>query len=162
MSDPPCPFCTIISGHDPNAKVVYQDTQVTAFFPLKPATRGHTMVVPSRHVSDLTDLTDAESRNLGAAIRRTAKAVRASVSPDGMNVIQSTGTAATQTVPHVHFHIVPRWNKDPMELNWPDSPAESEAAQLTLSNSYARSCRPRPTGFRLRIDANTCPSSRPS
>lgn len=87
------------------------------------------MVVPNRHVSDLTDLTDAESRILGAAIRRTARAVRASVSPDGMNVIQSTGTAATQTVPHVHFHIVPRWNNDQMELKWPDDPAESDAAQ---------------------------------
>lgn len=87
MSHPSCPFCTIISGRDPNAKVVYQDPQVTAFFPLKPATRGHTMVVPNRHVSELTELTDAESRILGAAIRRTARAVRASVSPDGMNVI---------------------------------------------------------------------------
>lgn len=126
---PPCPFCVIIEGRDPNAKVVYQDAQVTALFPLKPATRGHTMVVPNRHVSDLTDLTDAESRILGAAVRRIARAVRASVSPDGMNVIQSTGTAATQTVPHVHFHIVPRWNSDDIKLEWPDEPAESISAQ---------------------------------
>lgn len=141
MSQRPCPFCAIISGHDANAKVVYHDSQVTAFFPLKPATRGHTMVVPNRHVSDLTDLTDAESRILGAAIRRTARAARASVSPDGMNVIQSTGTAATQTVPHVHFHIVPRWNNDDMELKWPDNAAESDDAQ-TATLEHVRALLP--------------------
>ncbi len=80
-------------------------------FPLEPASRGHTMVVPNRNVSDLTDLTDAERRILGAAVRRIARAVRASVPLDGMNVIQSTGTAATHTVPHVHFHIVPRMSQ---------------------------------------------------
>ncbi len=129
MNQPPCPFCIIVSGNDPRAKVVYQGQHVTAFFPLQPATRGHTLIVPNRHVADLTDITDVESRQLGAAIRRTAKAVRSSVSPDAMNIIQSTGSAATQTVPHVHFHVVPRWVDDRMELSWPEDVAEDDAAQ---------------------------------
>jgi len=129
MSGGSCPFCLIVSGNDPNARVVYRDSNVTAFFPLMPATRGHTLVVPNRHVSDHVDLTDAESRQLGAAIRRVSKAVRSAVSPDGINIIQSTGAAATQTVPHVHFHVVPRWTGDRVSLDWPDSPAEDAAAQ---------------------------------
>ena len=139
VNHPSCPFCTIISGDDPSAKVVYQDQHVTAFFPLQPATRGHTLVVPNRHVADLADITDVESRQLGAAVRRTARAVRASVSPDAMNIIQSTGNAATQTVPHVHFHVVPRWADDPMELSWPQEAAEDDAAQtetLALVRSF--------------------------
>jgi diadenosine tetraphosphate (Ap4A) HIT family hydrolase len=141
VNNPSCPFCAIISGGDPNAQVVYQDQHVTAFFPLQPATRGHTLVVPNRHVADLVDITDVESRQLGAAVRRTARAVRASVSPDGMNIIQSTGKAATQTVPHVHFHVVPRWADDRLELKWPEEAAEGEAAQ-TQTLELVRSLLP--------------------
>jgi len=124
-----CPFCTIIKGDDPNARIVFQDQSVTAFFPLDPATRGHTLVIPNRHVADHIDLTEAESRQLGMSVRRTARAVRAAVSPDGMNIIQSTGAAATQSVPHVHFHVLPRWPNDHMELGWPATAAEGDAAQ---------------------------------
>ncbi|MFC7500919.1 HIT family protein [Nocardioides sp. GCM10030258] len=129
MNEAPCPFCAIIRGSDANAKVVYQDQHVTAFLPLTPATRGHTLVVPNRHVGDLVDITDVESRQLGAAVRRTARAVRASVSPDAMNIIQSTGEVATQTVGHVHFHVVPRWTDDRMVLRWPTEAAEDDASQ---------------------------------
>lgn len=129
MNQASCAFCAIICGSDSKAKIVYQDQQVTAFLPLMPATRGHTLVVPNRHVADLIDITDFESRHLGAAIRRTARAVRASVSPDGMNIIQSTGDVATQTIAHVHFHIVPRWADDRMVLSWPTEAAEDDASQ---------------------------------
>lgn len=129
MIENTCPFCPIVRGEDPNARVVYHDENVTAFFPLEPATRGHTLVVPNRHVSDHVDLTDAESRQLGSALRRTAQAAKAAVSPDGINIIQSTGAVATQTVPHVHFHVVPRWNGDNVSLVWPDSAAEDADAQ---------------------------------
>ncbi|MFD9208704.1 HIT family protein [Streptomyces sioyaensis] len=124
-----CPFCEILTGGDAGARVVHRDDKVTAFFPLEPATRGHTLVVPNRHVADLTDLTVAESRDLGEAVHRTARAVRSALSPDGLNVIQSTGAAATQTVPHVHFHVVPRWSNDRMILRWPQGGAEEETAQ---------------------------------
>ncbi len=130
MVDPAaCPFCAIITGGDASARVVYRSDKVTAFFPLEPATRGHTLVVPNRHVADLTDLTAAESRDLGEAVHRTARAIRSALSPDGLNVIQSTGAVATQTVPHVHFHLVPRWSNDRMTLRWPTGEAEEGPAQ---------------------------------
>lgn len=129
MTHTGCPFCAIVKGERSDAKVVFRDSLVTAFFPLNPATRGHTLVIPNRHVADFTDLTENESERLGAAVRRAAKGVRAAVSPEGMNIIQSTGEAATQTVPHVHFHVVPRWHDDDVVLRWPDSSADSESAQ---------------------------------
>lgn len=124
-----CPFCLIIEGTDPDTKVVFRDEIVTAFLPLTPATRGHTLVVPNRHVADLTDLTTGESRELGEAVHRTARAIRSAFAPEGLNVIQSTGEVATQSVPHVHFHVVPRWEGDRMELRWPDGAAEDKDAQ---------------------------------
>lgn len=141
MTEADCPFCAIIEGDDPDARVVYQDQNVTAFFPFKPATRGHTLVVPNRHVTDLTDLSELESRQLGASFRRTARGVRAAVSPDGMNIIQSTGAAATQTVPHVHFHVLPRWNNDSVGLTWPEAAAE-RGTDLDRTLALVRSSLP--------------------
>lgn len=109
--------------------MVYRSQEIAAFFPLEPATRGHTLIVPNRHVSDLADLTAVEGRDLSEALLRTARAIRAALSPDGLNVIQSTGAAATQTVPHVHFHLVPRWSDDRMTLRWPTGAAEDDRAQ---------------------------------
>jgi diadenosine tetraphosphate (Ap4A) HIT family hydrolase len=129
VTDRDCEFCRIASGEGEPARVVFRDDAVTAFFPLDPATRGHTLVIANRHAAGLTELTDAEARVLGAAVRRTAQAIAASVRPEGLNVIQSTGAAATQTVPHVHFHVLPRWASDRMVLTWPTGPAEDEQAQ---------------------------------
>ncbi|MFD8169527.1 HIT family protein [Streptomyces cellulosae] len=119
----------IVEGCDSDARVVYRSQEVTAFFPLEPATRGHTLVVPNRHVSDLTDLTPGEARDVGEALLKIARAIRSAVSPAGLNVIQSTGAVATQTVPHVHFHLVPRWPTDRMVLDWPAGAAEDERGQ---------------------------------
>ncbi|WP_460309049.1 HIT family protein [Actinocorallia aurea] len=124
-----CPFCAIIAGVDSNARLVYRTQEVTAFFPLEQATRGHTLIVPNRHVSDLTDLNASEGRDLGEALLRAARAIRSALTPDGLNVIQSTGEVATQTVPHVHFHLVPRWSGDRMVIRWPAGEAEDSQAQ---------------------------------
>ncbi|MGW1939355.1 HIT family protein [Streptomyces goshikiensis] len=123
-----CAFCAIIAGEDSSARVVYRNDRFTVFFPLDPATPGHTLVVPNRHVADFTDLTASESRDLGEAVHRTARAVRSALSPDGMNLIQSTGASATQTVLHVHFHVLPRWQNDRMALSWPTGAAEGDSA----------------------------------
>jgi diadenosine tetraphosphate (Ap4A) HIT family hydrolase len=124
-----CAFCKIVSDHDSQARIVFRDEAVTAFFPLDPATRGHTLVIPNRHVTGLTELSVVEARDLGEAVLRTAQAIYASLAPEGMNVIQSTGVAATQTIPHVHFHVVPRWTGDRMGLTWPTVEAENEDQQ---------------------------------
>lgn len=124
-----CPFCAIILGDDSQARVVTKSEHVTAFFPINPATKGHTLVVPNRHVADVADLTAEESREIGEGVRRLARAIRSGLSPEGLNIIQSTGAVATQTVPHVHFHLVPRWSGDRMDLEWPDGPAEGDKEQ---------------------------------
>ena len=116
-----CPFCAIIMGEGP-ARVVYRDDHAVAFFPLRPATFGHTLVVPRRHIPDIWGLPEADAARLSRAALRVAAALRAAVAPAGLNIIQSSGAAATQTVPHLHVHLVPRWAADAMGPIWPARP----------------------------------------
>jgi histidine triad (HIT) family protein len=113
-----CEFCKIIEADEP-ARIVWRTEQVVAFFPLEPATLGHTLLIPTTHVRDIWALNDTQATTLARATLRIAHAVRAAMSPDGLNVIQSNGEAATQTVQHVHIHVVPRWFDDDMRPIWP-------------------------------------------
>lgn len=116
-----CPFCAIIMGEG-WAREVYRDDHAVAFFPLRPATLGHTLVVPRRHIPDIWELPEADAACLSRTVLRVAMALRAAVTPDGPNIIQSNGVAATQTVPHLHVHLVPRWAADVMGPIWPANP----------------------------------------
>ena len=116
-----CPFCAIIMGEG-WAREVYRDDHAVAFFPLRPATLGHTLVVPRRHIPDIWELPEADAACLSRTVLRVATALRAAVTPDGLNIIQSSGAAATQTVPHLHVHLVPRWAADAMGPIWPAHP----------------------------------------
>ena len=101
------------------AREIYRDDHAVAFFPLRPATFGHTLVVPRQHVPDIWGLSEADA---ACPVLRVAAALRAAVTPDGLNIIQSSGAAATQTVPHLHVHLVPRWAADAMGPIWPAKP----------------------------------------
>ena len=116
-----CPFCAIIMGEG-WAREIYRDDHTAAFFPLRPATLGHTLVVPRRHIPDIWELPEADAARLSRAVLRVAAALRAAVTPDGLNIIQSSGAAATQTVPHLHIHLVPCWAADAIGPIWPAKP----------------------------------------
>ena len=113
---PDCPFCKIVAG-EAEALIVGDFLHALAFIPLAPAAWGHTLVIPKRHVTDLFGLGD-RADEVFYAVRYMDSALRKALSPDGMNLIQSTGTAAGQTVPHLHFHLMPRWEGDPLGDLW--------------------------------------------
>ena len=121
MATTSCPFCAIIMGEG-WAREAYRDDHAVAFFPLRPATFGHTLVVPRRHIPDIWELPEADAACLSRAVLRVAAALRTAVAPDGLNIIQSSGAVATQTVPHLHIHLVPRWAADAMGPIWPANP----------------------------------------
>lgn len=121
MATTSCPFCAIIMGEG-WAREVYRDDHAVAFFPLRPAALGHTLVVPRRHIPDIWELPEADAACLSRTVLRVAAALRTAVTPDGLNIIQSNGVAATQTVPHLHVHLVPRWAADAMGPIWPAKP----------------------------------------
>lgn len=117
--DGDCEFCEIVASEEP-ARIVLRFMEVVAFFPLEPATLGHTLLIPTTHVPDIWALDESVASSLAVATLSVAHAVRAAMSPDGLNIIQSNGEAATQTVPHLHVHVVPRWSSDDMGPIWPE------------------------------------------
>lgn len=108
---PGCPFCDIIAGHSP-ATVVREWDDVIAIAPLNPVVEGHTLVIPKTHVDDFTYAPYI-------AARTTEKASILALKMSGpMNLITSKGREATQSVWHLHLHLVPRAENDGLALPW--------------------------------------------
>lgn len=140
-SDPDCPFCEIVLRDDPDAREVYRDEHVVAFFPTEPAVLGHTMVIPRKHVADIWSMDEETAGHLSRATVRLAGAIREAVHPEGLNVIQSNGEAATQTVFHLHVHLVPRWDGDAMGPIWPEETDYSEEEKDDVLMRVRTACR---------------------
>ncbi|MBO1902931.1 MAG: HIT domain-containing protein [Dermatophilaceae bacterium] len=140
-NDPDCPFCEIVQRDDPDAREVYRDQHVVAFFPHNPATLGHTLVIPRIHVPDIWTLDRSTAEQLADATTRLAAAVKRAVNPDGLNVIQSNGSAASQTVFHLHIHLVPRWEGDPIGHIWPPESNYSEKEKDDAWEALRVECR---------------------
>lgn len=120
---------------------VYRDDAVVVFFPEEPATLGHTLVVPRRHVPDIWSVDPELAGELGKTTVKVAHAVRRAMQPDGLNVIQSNGEAATQTVMHLHIHVVPRWHDDAIGRIWPPETSYSEHEKDTAWEAIRAECR---------------------
>jgi histidine triad (HIT) family protein len=121
-----CPFCAIIRGDDDSARIVCGGRGWLAFFPLRPATLGHTLIVPKKHVASLWTSTTAINAELMAGVAEVGSAIKTALSPRGLNLISSEGEVAEQTVFHLHLHLVPRWPDDNFGPLWPDSDALSQ------------------------------------
>lgn len=113
-----CVFCAIARDEAP-ARIVHRTAETIAFFPINPATTGHTLIIPRRHVTDFLDADEETIAAVTATAVRVGRAIREVVSPEGANLITSAGKAATQTVFHLHLHVVPRWAGDEMGPIWP-------------------------------------------
>jgi histidine triad (HIT) family protein len=133
-TDPNCLFCKILAGDVPSQRVD-EDEHTVAFMDISPATRGHALVVPRRHARDLLEIEpDDLAATFRAAQRLAARAVPA-FGADGVNLQNSCGAAAWQTVFHFHVHVIPRYEGDPLKLPWvptPGDPDEIAAAAQAL------------------------------
>ncbi|UKA73594.1 HIT family protein [Arthrobacter sp. FW306-06-A] len=136
-----CPFCEIVQLDDPDAREVYRDDHVVAFFPLEPATLGHTLVVPREHVQDIWGLKEETASRLALVTVRLANVMRGALRPEGLNVIQSNGEVATQTVPHLHVHLVPRWRGDAVGRIWPPETNYTEDQKDVAWEKLRAACR---------------------
>lgn len=111
-----CVFCRIVAGEAPATKV-YEDDTLCAFLDIRPIARGHILVIPKRHATELEDLDPDTGAELFRAGHRLALAIRrGGLAADGANLILNDGTAAFQTVPHVHLHVVPRRHGDKLRF----------------------------------------------
>jgi len=106
-----CIFCQIVAGDIPG-NVVYETDLVLAFLDVNPLAKGHTLVIPKDHYHRLNDAPADVAADLMAAIHHLAPAVEAAVDAPATTVAFNNGEAAGQEVPHVHGHVVPRFEGD--------------------------------------------------
>ncbi len=117
MGDPECIFCKIVAGELP-ATIVDQDERTVAFMDIAPATHGHALVVPRAHAPDLLSVEPEDLQAVALAARRLAARAMEALGADGVNLLNSCGGAAWQTVFHFHIHVIPRYTGDPLRLPW--------------------------------------------
>jgi len=125
MADPDCIFCKILAGEIP-ARVVDEDERTVAFMDIAPATRGHALVIPRAHSIDLLSVGEEDLQAVILAARRLAARAKERLGADGVNLINSCGSAAWQTVFHFHVHVIPRYEGDPLRLPWVPSPGDQD------------------------------------
>jgi histidine triad (HIT) family protein len=137
MADPECIFCRILAGDLP-ATVVDEDERTIAFMDIAPATRGHALVIPRAHARDLLSVGTEDLQAVAVASQRLAARAKERLGADGVNLLNSCGAAAWQTVFHFHVHVIPRYSDDPLRLPWvpaPGDPAEIAAAAQELADA---------------------------
>ena len=124
-----CIFCKIANGDIPSA-TVYEDDSFRAILDIAPAHKGHVIVLPKVHADNLFELDDEIAAKALPIVKKIATALKAVSGCDGINVLQNNGTAAGQSVFHLHIHIVPRFEGDGILPVWPhESYADGEAAE---------------------------------
>jgi histidine triad (HIT) family protein len=106
-----CIFCKIVSGQIPDYRI-YEDDYVIALLDLHPCSKGHTIVIPKKHIADLGGVSAEEMSAVSAGVLNVYKLVSEKIKPDAMNIGINNGKAAGQAVPHIHWHIIPRWFND--------------------------------------------------
>jgi histidine triad (HIT) family protein len=134
MSEPDCIFCKIVAGELP-ASIVDEDERTIAFMDINPATHGHALVIPRAHAVDLLSIDADELAAVSVAAQRLAARAKERLGAGGINVINSCGAVAWQTVFHFHLHVIPRYESDPLRLPWvpaPGDPADIAAAAAAI------------------------------
>ena len=125
-----CIFCKIANGIIPSA-TVYEDDDFRAILDIAPAHKGHTIILPKKHADNLFELDEETASKLLPIAKKVASAVKEVTKCDGVNILQNNGTAAGQSVFHLHVHVVPRFEGDGILPVWDhDSYADGEAAEL--------------------------------
>jgi len=134
-----CVFCQILSG-ELAADYVYEDDRTVAFMDINPATRGHLLVVPRTHVSDVVSADEEDWLAMAATARRMAGWVTETFKAGGVDLLQasSDGTVGNQTVFHLHLHVLPRYEDDQLGSWWLQETADpseiTEAARQLVEH----------------------------
>lgn len=121
-----CVFCKIANGEIPS-RTLYEDEKFRVILDLGPATRGHALLLPKDHASDLFELSEETAAAVLIVAKKVAANMKEKLHFDGLNLVQNNGTAAGQTVSHFHLHMIPRYDMDGQNINWvPGNPDQEE------------------------------------
>lgn len=128
-TDESCIFCKIVAGRLPCFKLLEDETTI-AFMDINPVNPGHALAVAKGHWPTIDVIPPEVLAAVARTAQRVAKAAMTALEPNGVNLLQSNGVGAGQSVPHLHVHILPRFPGDEVRLNWtykPGDKAEIEA-----------------------------------
>ena len=120
-----CVFCKIVAGTIPAVKV-HEDAETIALMDINPLTAGHLLVIPKTHVETLFEADEALVAAVARVSTRIAKSLRESLGIEALNLLQANGAAAFQSVPHLHFHLIPRRPDDGAGFDWRGIPGKME------------------------------------
>ncbi|HCY6498024.1 HIT family protein [Staphylococcus aureus] len=104
-------FGKILTGEIPSFKV-YEDDYIYAFLDISQVTKGHTLLIPKKASANIFETDEETMKHIGAALPKVANAIKRAFNPDGLNIIQNNGEFADQSVFHIHFHLIPRYEND--------------------------------------------------
>lgn len=122
-------FARILRGELPCVRL-YEDADTLAFLDIMPQSVGHTLVLPKAPAEFITDMSDASLAATILSTRKLANAVQQATGAEGLLISQFNGAVAGQTVPHVHFHIIPRYPDVPLRAHGRDKADPAELAAL--------------------------------
>lgn len=125
MKKDDCIFCKIANGEIPS-KTLHEDELFRVILDLNPATRGHALILPKDHASNLYDLPEETAAAVLVLAKKLAAAMSGKLGCDGLNLVQNNGEAAGQTVSHFHLHMIPRYVNDGQTLGWVPGKATQE------------------------------------
>jgi len=125
-----CIFCMIVNGDIPSTKL-YEDEDFIVIMDIGPANKGHAILIAKEHAANLFEMKEETLAKVLPVVKKVGGAIMKTLGCDGMNILQNNGKASGQTVFHYHMHMIPRYDNDTVNVNWPtQSYADGEAAEL--------------------------------
>ena len=112
-----CIFCKIVNDEIPSNKV-YEDDEILSFMDINPNNKGHCLVITKKHYETIIDIPENELKELILIVQKVSKSVEDATSCHGYNIVMNNKKASGQLVPHVHFHIIPRFENDNVARDW--------------------------------------------
>ena len=132
-----CVFCSIIK-RSLEAAIIFDGTSFLAIMDKYPITNGHVLVIPKNHYNTLLDMTHNDVGKLYSLVRIISKSVVDSFNADGFNIGQNNGKCANQIIPHVHVHIIPRFDNDSPDGKWPTRTVANDNKLIEHSNTIKK------------------------
>jgi len=125
-----CIFCKIANGEIPS-NTIYEDDAFRVILDNGPATKGHALVLPKAHYSDLFEMPQEAAADAMKVAKKVASLLKTKLNCDGLNLVQNNGETAGQTVMHFHLHVIPRYENDGQKILWnPTSPSAEELLDI--------------------------------
>lgn len=119
-----CIFCKIINGDIPSKKV-YEDKDVLAILDISQATKGHTLVIPKKHYDNILSINEDDYLAVMKKVKELSNKIVTNLGAEGVNVLNNCNEVAGQSVMHFHVHIIPRYKKDDLKLEFIDHSKDS-------------------------------------